>query len=132
VAESRLEAVARVYEGWKEGDFTTGVRLFDEYAMLIIRPEFPESGYYVGPTAIRDYMRAFLEAWERVTQTPESLAENGDTVLAKVHQEGVGQGSGIPVEMTFFQTWSFRGEKVIRLEMIMDERDALAAVGREG
>jgi ketosteroid isomerase-like protein len=49
-----------------------------------------------------------------------------------VRQRGVGAGSGVSTEMHYFQLWTFRGGKVIRLEVIADEAEALEAVGLPG
>jgi ketosteroid isomerase-like protein len=59
----------------------------------------------------------------------ESYTEAGDTVVVKVLQRGVGAGSGVSTEMRYFQLWSFRAGKAIRLEVIADEAEALEAVG---
>ena len=53
----------------------------------------------------------------------------GDTVLVEVKQTGIGQDSQVPVDHNYFQLWTFRGGKVIRLETIMREAEALEAAG---
>jgi hypothetical protein len=50
-------------------------------------------------------------------------------VFVKVRQSGIGRGSGVPVETAYFQLWTFRGSRVIRLESILSEKQALEAVG---
>ena len=46
-----------------------------------------------------------------------------------VLQRGVGDGSGLATEFRYFQVWSFRGRKVIRLENFRERAEALEAVG---
>ena len=44
---------------------------------------------------------------------------------------GVGSESGAETEFRYFQVWSFRGRRVIRLENFRERSDALAAAGME-
>ena len=130
MSEENVEAVRRVYEQWGRGNFRAGVELYDPHVVLVQRQALLESGTYLGLDGIRDYMAAFLEAWARVTIEAEEVFAAGDSVVAKVVQRAIGKGSGVvPTEFEYFQIWSFRGGKVIRLEVIRDRDEALKAVG---
>lgn len=74
-------------------------------------------------------MRGFLEGWERLTITSEQLIDAGDRVFAQVRQSGRGRSSRVPVEMRYFQVWTFGEEGVVRLESIMHEAEAIEAAG---
>jgi ketosteroid isomerase-like protein len=50
-------------------------------------------------------------------------------VLVSVRQRGVGTTSGVETELRYFQLWSFRGGKVIRMESTRDRAEALEAAG---
>jgi hypothetical protein len=50
-------------------------------------------------------------------------------VLVSVRQFGIGRASGIGGELRYFHVWTFRGDKVIRLEAIIDRDDACTAAG---
>jgi ketosteroid isomerase-like protein len=132
MSAEHVETIKGVYERWGQGDFTAGPELFDKRVLFVMNPEFPEAGVYIGPDSIRGYMRGFLEAWERVTIEATELTPAGDTVVAAVTQRGAGTGSGAVTELSYFQLWTFRGEKLVRLESIRERRDALAAAGLEG
>jgi uncharacterized protein len=123
-----VNAVRAVYEQWARGNFRAGVELYDPEATLVQRPEFPEAGTYTGTAEIADYMRTFLEAWDRVTIAAEELIEAGDRVIASVHQQGVGKGSGAEVDFRYFHVWTFRQGKVIRLEVVRNRDEALSEV----
>jgi ketosteroid isomerase-like protein len=73
--------------------------------------------------------KLILDAWESLTIAAESYREAADAVLVKVKQTGVGKDSGIPVTLDYFHVWRFRDGKVIRLESILREENALAAAG---
>ncbi|MDQ3571938.1 MAG: nuclear transport factor 2 family protein [Actinomycetota bacterium] len=123
-----VSIVRGVYEEWGRGNFLAGTELFDQHTILVLAPEFPESGAYRGPEEINRYMRGFLGAWDHLVIQGESFTQVGDSVVVGVHQQGAGRESGTPGELRYFQVWSFRGPTLLRMENIFDER-ALKAVG---
>jgi ketosteroid isomerase-like protein len=129
MSQANVEAVRAVYEDWGKGNFRSGVDLYDPLALLVQGPGFPEAGAYLGLEGFAEYMQTFLEAWERVTIEAEDLVDSGDSVVAAVMQRAIGKGSEAPVEFRYFQVWSFRGGKVIRLETFRDRATAFEAAG---
>ncbi len=130
MSQENVKNARQVYEAWGRGDFTATVSLLDQNATLVIDASFPDGGEaFAGPEGFATYMRRFLAAWDTLTITGESFRAVGDTVLIRVNQRGVGKGSGVPVDTTYFQLMTFRGGKIIRVDSILDEADALEAVG---
>jgi ketosteroid isomerase-like protein len=128
-----IAALRAVYEEWAKGNFRAGVELFDPQILMVQGREFPDGGSYLGPDGVRQFMRAFLEAWEKVTIAADELIEAGDTVVAAVVQSATGKGSGaVPGAIRYFQVWTFRGGRVIRLDVIRERADALEAAGITG
>lgn len=121
-----------VFEAFGEGRFGVAIPLFDEHIVLVIDDQIPDGGRYVGLDGVRDYMTRFLEPWERLTIAAKSLEEIGDTVFVAVEQKGMGRESGVPADLAYVQLWTFRGAKVVRLEVVRDEdraRDMLSSHG---
>ena len=129
MSQENVQALRRVYEEWARGRFRAGSELFDQWVVLVLRPEFPDAGAYVGPEGIRRYMRRFLEDWDSAEIEAEEFIGVGDSVVVGVHQRAAGKGSGIPVDMRYFQLWTFRGGAVIRIESIREREEALEAAG---
>jgi len=127
-----MEIVRSVYERWAEGDFSGTLDVFDRLVVFILTPDFPDAGTYVGSDAVAGYTRGFLEPWERLTIAAEEFVAAGDSVIAAVLQAGTGSASGAATEIRYFQVWSFRGDKVIRLENFRERDDALWAAGISG
>jgi ketosteroid isomerase-like protein len=127
--QENVEAIRGIYERWGEGDFRGGVNLFDSLVLYVVGPEFPNVGVHLGTDAVAEFMRGFLEPWERITIEAEEIVEAGDSVVVAVWQRGVGAGSGAAAELRYFHVWSFRGGRVIRFENIRTRREALEAVG---
>ena len=129
MSHRNVAVVRGVYEGWSQGDFSAGIEVFDPLAVLVMRPEFPDAGTYLGIDRIRDYTRGFLEPWTRLTIEAEEVIEAGDSVVVAVRQSGTGSESGVATELSYFHLWSLRGGKAIRLETVRERDDALRAVG---
>jgi ketosteroid isomerase-like protein len=130
VTADTASIVRSVYERWSEGDFTTQ-DVFDPNVVLVMRPEFPDTGVYVGTEGVAEYTRGFLEPWSRITIEAEEITVAGDSVVVAVSQRGTGTTSGALTEFRYFHVWSFRGGKAIRLESVRERAEALAAVGLE-
>jgi ketosteroid isomerase-like protein len=129
MSKENVEALRAVYDEWGNGNFRAGFDLYDREAVFVQGPGFPESGAYHGREGIREYMRAFLETWTRLTIEADDFLDAGDTVVVEVIQRGAGRESAAPGEFRYFQVWSFRGRKVIRLEVVRNREDALEAAG---
>jgi ketosteroid isomerase-like protein len=124
------QAVRRIYESWARGDFRAGNELYDRHVILVLRPEFPEAGPHYGRDAIRKYMKEdFLLDFPDATISAHELLDAGESVIVRVEQSATGPRSGVPVQMRYYQVWTFRGSSVIRIESIMDRGDALEAAG---
>jgi ketosteroid isomerase-like protein len=129
MAEENVEIVRQVYERWGRGDFRAGTELLDPWAVLVLRPEFPDAGAYLGPEKISGYMRGFLEGWDHAVIEGEEFIGAGDSVVVRVHQQAAGRHSGVPVDLRYFQIWTFRGDAVIRIESVRAREEALEAAG---
>jgi ketosteroid isomerase-like protein len=129
MSRENVQAVRGVYERWSSGDFQASLNLLDPLALLVLRPGFPDAGTYPGVERIVEYTRGFLEAWTRIAIEAEDVTDAGESAVAAVRQRGVGGTSQAATELRYYQVWSFRGGKVIRLENFRERSEALEAVG---
>jgi len=118
VSDRNVEIVRGVYDGWSRGDFSVGAEDFDPDVVFVLAPEFPEPGTYEGLESLVGYVRGLLVPWSEFTIAAEELVEDGDRVIAAVLQSGVGRESGSATEFRYFQIWTLRDEKVVRLENV--------------
>ena len=123
-----LERIARIYEAWGRGDFSAEIGVFDPEMTFVVDDEIPDAGTYEGLEGLSRYTRGFLDAWESLTIAAESLEESGGAILATVRQDGVGKDSGATVTLNYFHVWTLRDGRVIRLESILREDRARAAL----
>jgi ketosteroid isomerase-like protein len=129
MSEENIAAVRGVYERFSEGDFRATLDVVDPLVLFVVGGGFPEAGTYLGVESLAEYTREFLEPWARITIEAEEITGAGDSVVAAVRQRGVGSESGAATEFRYFQVWSFRGGKVIRLENFRGRGEALEAAG---
>ena len=126
MSHKNVEALEHLYEQWKAGNFSDA-SLFDPYAVALLPDPTPRPHY--GLESIAEYMRRFLDGWEDIRMEAESYREVNNTVLVKTRRTARGRGSGAAVDDRVIHAWTFRGSKVIRLEVFDQESDALEAVG---
>jgi ketosteroid isomerase-like protein len=129
MSQENVEVVRAVYERWSQGDFRTSVDVLDPLVLFVLPAEFPDAGTYLGVERVAEYTGGLLEPWTRFTIEAEEVADAGDSVVAAVVQRGVGDGSGAAAELRYFQVWSFRARKVIRLENFRERAEAVEAAG---
>jgi ketosteroid isomerase-like protein len=98
--------------------------------LLVLGLDFPDAGVYHGTEEIGRYMREdFLADFAEARIVGEEFLAAGDSVVVRVRQRAMGPGSGAPVEMSYYQVWTFRGPSIIRIESIRERADALAVAG---
>ena len=129
MSQENVDTVQKVYERWGEGDFRASLGAVDPLVLFVIPSEFPDTGTYLGVDRLREYTRGFLEPWSHITPEAEKITDAGDSVVATVRQRAVGIESGAETDFRFYQVWSFRGRKVIRLENFRERAEALEAAG---
>jgi ketosteroid isomerase-like protein len=129
MSQENVEIVRGIYESWATGDFGAGLTHLDPYVVFVVRHPFPELAVVVGPDEIREYMRRFLDNWEHYAVEARGFRAAGDTVLADALQHGAGKASRIEMEQRFFMLFTFRGGKIVRIESVLDEGEALEAAG---
>ena len=129
MSQREVDIVREVYAGWSRGDLAAEVECFDRYVLLVQRPGFPDPGPYLGPQAIRGYMRNQFADFDDARITGEEFIDAGDTVVVMVRQTAAGAGTDLPAELSYHQVWTLRAGSVLRIESIMERDEALAAAG---
>jgi ketosteroid isomerase-like protein len=129
MSRERVETLRVIYDEWAKGNMTSGLDLYDADIVFTTPKLTPDGGRYVGLEEVQDWVRRWMRAWNGLTMTAEEFIDAGDTVVVAVRQRGVGKESGVPLENSYFQVWTFRGRAVIRVEETQDRAEALEAAG---
>jgi ketosteroid isomerase-like protein len=83
----------------------------------------------VGTEAIEALMREFLAQWNEYRVEAHAFDDFDDAVLVTERQHGLGRGSGVETEQTFYCVWRFRDGSVIGVRWDTSRKDALQAAG---
>jgi ketosteroid isomerase-like protein len=97
-------------------------------------PGHPDGAVRRGPQAVREFFRDWIDQWDEPDTEWQLELTRSDTVLALVTTRGRGRASGVPVELSFAQVWTFRDGQPARMVLYADPdkgRQAAGAAPRE-
>src|SRR5262245_26903582 len=80
-----------------------------------------------GPSAMRDDWERWASAFEELTVTVEEIIDAGDQVVVVAHHQGRGRKSGVEVDTRYYEVYSVRDGKVLRIDEYEDRAEALEA-----
>ena len=116
-------------EAFNRGDLAALAAIFDERLESRVGPGLANAGTWQGTKGFEEMVVTWGEAFETQRNTIVSFSHPDEHhVIAKVHQEAVGAGSGVPVEMTLYYLFEIRDGRAVRLHMYPDHEAALRAV----
>jgi ketosteroid isomerase-like protein len=82
-----------------------------------------------GPDAVREFFRRWVGAFEGWADKVQEVIEAGDAVAVHLHQWGRGKGSGAMVDLRFWEVWTMRDGKAVRVTHRLEKAEALEAAG---
>jgi ketosteroid isomerase-like protein len=92
-------------------------------------PGAPEAGIHRGREAFEAFLQAWLDSFADFRIEPEDIVEDGDRLIALVHQSGTGRTSGIAVEARIAHVWTVRDGMAVRWQSYSSREEALAGTG---
>jgi len=115
---------------WREGRMEDALRGLDDDFEWVV-PNHPEGAVRHGADSVIEFFREWTEPWEDFELDWEIEEAGPDKALAIIDMRGRGRVSGVPAEMGFFQLWTFRDGRAVRMEMFTDIDEARRAAGVE-
>lgn len=88
-----------------------------------------EGDFFRGREGIAQYFASLGNAWERFQIVTEEFRELPDVVVMLGRLEGLGKGSGVPVDSPLGMVFDFRDGSISRIRGYLDRDEALRAVG---
>ena len=112
-------------------DVKTFWAMLDEYVVWDLRgfQRVDLNDVYVGRDAVIEASRHYWGTWDEYRLDAEELIDAGSSVVAVVHEQGLGKSSGAPIGRRFAQLWTFRQGRIIRWDLFPDKEAALEAAG---
>ena len=134
MSHENVELVRSAYDAFNQGDWDGALavvhadvewRLHGDLGIDSTEP-------VRGREPLRAFWANFFEVWENPHMEPLDVAEpHPGTVLATVRFTAQGQGSSVPIELTYFWVHVVSGGEVASVDVYVDRSEALAAVGLE-
>ncbi len=133
MSQRNVEIVARAIDRFNQRDVaaladlvTPDLELFPAVIGVV------EGGSYRGRNGLATYFDTLADAWEDARILPDELRDLGDRVLVLGRLEGLGRGSGVPVQAPQGIIFVFRGGSVSCVRAYLDHGEALRAAGLTG
>ena len=82
-----------------------------------------------GHDAVRANLERWENEWDEYEVIPEEFIDTGDRVVVTVHLRGRGRGSGIEIDARFYEVYTLRDGKIVRMDEFAEQSEALEAAG---
>jgi ketosteroid isomerase-like protein len=88
-----------------------------------------DGGGYRGREGVERFALDTSENWEDLQTVEAEYRDLGDRVLLSGRLRGRGKGSGAPVDQPYVGIFDFRGDKICRYQVYLDQAEGLRAAG---
>jgi ketosteroid isomerase-like protein len=119
-----VETIRRFFAALTAEDFEALFAFFDPDVEWS-----PMEGTYKGPDGVVAAMVEWIEPWDEHDITATEVVEAHDQVLAVLHLTARGTASGMEIDQDFFQIYTVREGKIVRMVEFVDRDKALDAAG---
>jgi ketosteroid isomerase-like protein len=83
-----------------------------------------------GHDAVRASLARWKSEWHDYQLFPEEFEHIGDRVVATVRLRGRGRGSGVEVDARFYEVFTLRHGKIVRMDQFTERSEAHEAMRR--
>jgi ketosteroid isomerase-like protein len=133
-SKKNVDLLRRFYEHFNQGDLDAVLELCAPEVEVYKDPEVVEMVSAFTPRGqerVAQYLRGWLDSWSQYRARPEQFLESGEEVAVLVHLRARGRGSQFEIEEDMADVFSVRDEKIVRLRLYVQRKDALKSVGAE-
>jgi ketosteroid isomerase-like protein len=125
MSQEDVEIVRTAVEAWGAGDMDSFCASLDPDMVWNPVEEVASQGH----AAVLATLARWRGEWDEYEQTAEEFVDIGDRVLATVHFQGRGRGSGIEIDQRFYEVYTVRNGKIVRMDEYTSRAEALEAAG---
>jgi ketosteroid isomerase-like protein len=129
MSQENLEIVRRAFAFGMQGRGDPAEALADFDPDVVLNSV--EQGSSRGRSAVRENFERWTSAWERSEATLEEFIDTGDRVVVAAYFRGRGRGSGIELGARFYDVFTLRDGKIVRVDEFTERGEALEAAGLE-
>jgi ketosteroid isomerase-like protein len=126
-----VELVCRVNDLFNAREVEQALDLVgDDFEMDWTNSIGPLKGVYRGRPGVLELWTSFLDAWESVRWDPQEIIEVDEERLILInHVRMRGRGSGVEVDATAAQLWTFTDGKARQIKLYQSKAEAFEAAG---
>jgi ketosteroid isomerase-like protein len=130
MTQKNVEMVRGGFEALNRRDIDAWIDGFHADVEVHDLPTIPDAPVYRSHDDLRNWVETMFEVWteDSYYELVELLPE-GDFVIATVRAHAKGRGSGVPIELTFFQVFEIDEGKVRRAWAFFEKDEAQQAAG---
>ena len=114
VPTADVETLRRGYEALNRGELSEVRALLHPDLVWQEDLASPEAGAHQGSASFERFLRSWLESFDDFRIEPEEIIEDGDRLIALVHQSGKRRTSGIGVEVRIAHVWTVEDGRAVR------------------
>jgi ketosteroid isomerase-like protein len=123
-----LETIRAGFDAFNRGDYETWIARYAEDTEFLDLAETPDTGVFRGHAGIRAWLAKLQEAWgEGFRFEPVSFTQGDRVVVVDTRAKGIGEGSGVPIEMDVHIVLRFQDQKIVWSQGFIDRDEALEA-----
>jgi ketosteroid isomerase-like protein len=129
MSAEHVAIVRRFVDAFNERDLDP---VFPDLAADIVLDEWreaPGARSYRGPDAVRAGIESWFEAWEWMRVAIAEIVDVDERVLVTLNQLAKGRGSGVEVEITSHNVYTFEDGLVSRIQLFIEREPAIEAFG---
>jgi ketosteroid isomerase-like protein len=82
-----------------------------------------------GHDAVRASLERWKAEWDDYKMLPEEFLDGGDRVVVTVWLRARGRVSGVDVDVRFYDLYTLRDGKIVRMDQFTERSEALEALG---
>jgi ketosteroid isomerase-like protein len=128
MSQESVEVVRRHIDAYLSGDYEAALAAYHREVVCDATVR-PEGRVYRGREGVIEAFRVWRGTWENWEGQVEEIIDAGDRVLMVLLESGRGKGSGVEVEQQTFFVYTLRNGMIVRAQVLIDEDQALEAVG---
>jgi ketosteroid isomerase-like protein len=128
MSERNVQTLRDLFDAFARGDMETWDGLVDPNVEFIPIGDWPEAEIR-GREAVRDFLVAVEEPWDRGFYELSEIIEGGDCVVARMTRTLRGKSSGIEVDYDYWSVATFREGRMLRAQWFPDREEAVKAAG---
>lgn len=134
MSRENLDLIHEFYDAYNRGDMQRVSEVFDAEGIwnLATFAGWPGEEVYTGPDGVSEFFTEWRSIFGQDTVARiESVTEAGERLVVFATQRSAGPETSDLVHQAFAQVYSFRNERIERVDNYRDGRAALEALGLE-